>query len=100
MDLVPAGDDDVKRPCLVNSQTVMMRTPTQVDQTVVCMDKGTVLGKKDTTLSHHHTFTRKIIPPTDKRLDEGNMTRLKPKMQKVGGPIINVILGVDGMLSL
>jgi hypothetical protein len=64
-------------------------------------------------LPHRQTFTRKIIPATDKRLDEENMARLKSKMQKVGGtimsdgwqsttsrPIINVILGVDGMLSL
>jgi hypothetical protein len=42
------------------------------------MDKGTTLGKKDTTLPHHHTFTR--IPTTDKRMDENNMTRLKTKM--------------------
>ncbi len=54
-----------------------------------------------------------MIPVTDKRLDEENMTRMKPKMQQVGGtimsdgwqsttsrPIINVILGVDGILSL
>ena len=77
------------------------------------MDKGTALGKRDTTLPHRHTFTRKIIPATDKRLDEENMARLKSKMKKIGGtimsdgwqsttsrPIINVILGVDGMLTL
>ena len=71
-----------------------------------CMDKGTALGKRDTTLPHRHTFTRKIIPETDKRLDEENMARLKAKMKKIGGtimsdgwqsttsrPIINVILG-------
>ena len=65
------------------------------------MDKGT-------TFPHRHTFTRNIIPETDKSLDEENMTTLKTKMQKVGGtimsdgcqsttsrPIINVILGVD-----
>jgi hypothetical protein len=51
--------------------------------------QGTVLGKKDTSLSHRHTFTRTIIPETDKRLDEENMTRLKPKMQKVGGTIMS-----------
>jgi hypothetical protein len=43
-------------------------------------------------LSHRHTFSRKIIPATDKRLDEEDMSRLKT--------VINVILGVDGMLSL
>jgi len=42
-------------------------------QTAVCMGKGTALGKRDTTLSHHDTFTRKIIPVTGKRLDEENM---------------------------
>jgi hypothetical protein len=81
-------------------------------QTAVCMVKGAVLGKSDTTLPHRHTFTRKIIPATDKMLDEENMARLKPKMKKIGGtimsdgwqsttsrPIINVILGVDGMMT-
>ena len=58
-------------------------------QTTVCMGKGTTLGKKDTTLSHRDTFTRKIIPVTDKRMDEENMARLKPKMQKVGGTIMS-----------
>jgi hypothetical protein len=77
------------------------------------MDKGTALGKRDTTLPHRHTFSRKIIPVTDKRLDEEDMSRLKPRMKKVGGtlmsdgwksttnkPVINVILGVDGILTL
>ena len=58
-------------------------------QSSVCVDKGTTLGKRDTTLSHHHTFSRKIIPETDKRLDEDNMARLKSKMQKVGGTIMS-----------
>jgi hypothetical protein len=39
----------------------------------VCMGKGTALGKRDTTLPHRQTFTRKIIPVTDKRLDEENI---------------------------
>jgi hypothetical protein len=82
-------------------------------QTAVCMGKGNALGKRDTTLPHRQTFTRKIIPQTDKRLDAENMERLKPKMNKIGGtimsdgwqsttsrPIIKVILGVDGMLTL
>jgi hypothetical protein len=43
------------------------------------MDKGTALGKRDTTLPHLHTVTRKIIPATDKRLDEEGMARLQPK---------------------
>ncbi len=58
-------------------------------------------------------FSRKIIPTTDKRLDEEGMSRLKSRMKKVGGTlmsdgwksttnksVINVILGVDGIQSL
>jgi hypothetical protein len=41
--------------------------------------KGTTLGKRDTTSTHCHTFSRKIIPGTDKRLDEEGMSRLKFK---------------------
>ena len=48
-------------------------TTSRMDQTSVCMVKGTALGKRDTTLSHRQTFTRKIIPATDKRLDEENI---------------------------
>jgi hypothetical protein len=71
------------------------------------------LGKRDATLSHRDTFSRKIIPGTDKRLDEEGMSRLKPRMKKVEGtlmsdgcqstsnkPVINVIHGVDGILTL
>jgi hypothetical protein len=49
----------------------------------------------------------------DRQLYEDNLARLKPKMKKIGDtimsdgwqsttsrPIINVILGVDGMLTL
>jgi hypothetical protein len=64
-------------------------TTSRMGQTTVCMGKGTTLGKRDTTLPHHQTFTRKIIPETDKRLDEDNMARLKSKMQKVGGIIMS-----------
>jgi hypothetical protein len=53
------------------------------------VDKGTTLGKRDTTLSHHHTFSRKIIPETDKRLDEEDMSRLNPRMKKVGGTLMS-----------
>ena len=105
VDLVVGGNADGKHPCLVNGQTVLMRTPTQAEfvecwseaiirnglspalvddpffrktlvttshmgQTTVYMVKGTTIGKRDTTLSRRHTFTRKIIPATDKRLDE------------------------------
>ena len=38
----------------------------RMGQTTVCMVKGTALGKRDTTLTHHYTFTRKIIP-TDRQ---------------------------------
>jgi hypothetical protein len=41
----------------------------RMGQSAVCMGKGIALGKRDTTLTHHHTFSRKIIPVTDKRLD-------------------------------
>ncbi len=51
-------------------------TTSLMGQTTVYMGKGTALGKRDTTLPHHQTFTRKIIPATDKRLDQENMTRL------------------------
>ena len=61
-------DDPLFRKALV--------TTSRMDQTVVCMGKGTALGKRDTTLPHRQTFTRKIIPATDKRLDEENMARL------------------------
>jgi hypothetical protein len=64
-------------------------TTSRMGQTAVCMGKGTVLGKRDTTLPHHQTFTRKIILTTDKRLDEENMARLNSKMQKVGGTIMS-----------
>ena len=53
-------------------------------QTTVCMVKGTAHGKKDTTLSHRHTFTRKIIPVTDKRLDEENSSGTRSHNRSVG----------------
>ena len=97
VDLIAVGTADVKRPCLGNGQTVLIRTPYQdefvecwseeligndippsvvddplfrkvlvttshMGQTTVCMGKGTALGMRDTTLSHRHTCTRKIIP--------------------------------------
>jgi hypothetical protein len=61
-------------------------------QTAVWMGKGTALRKhrRDTTLPHHRqTFTRKIIPTTNKRLDEEKMGSLKSKMQKVGDTIMS-----------
>ncbi len=45
-------------------------TTSHMGQTTVYMVKGTTIGKRDNTLSRRHTFTRKIIPATDKRLDE------------------------------
>jgi hypothetical protein len=53
------------------------------------MGKGTTLGKRDTTLTHRVTFSMKIIPDTDKRLDEEGMARLKPRMKKVGGTLMS-----------
>jgi hypothetical protein len=53
------------------------------------MDKGTTLGKRDTTLPHRGTFSRKFIPETDKRLDEEGMSRLKSRMKKVGGTLMS-----------
>ena len=64
-------------------------TTSRMGQTTVCMGKGTALGKRDTTLPHPQTFTRKIIPATDKRRDEENMARLKSKMKKIGGTIMS-----------
>jgi hypothetical protein len=52
-------------------------TTSRMGQTTVCMGKGTALGKRNTSLPHRDTFTRKIIPVTDKKLDEENMARLK-----------------------
>ncbi len=88
-------------------------TTDRMGHSSVYVGKGTALGKRGTTLTHRHTFSRKIIPTTDKRLDEEGMSRLKPRIKKVGGtlmsdgcqsttnqPVINMILGVDGMLSL
>jgi hypothetical protein len=40
-------------------------TTARMGQSAVCMGKGTTLGKRDTTLTHRHTFSRKIIPVTD-----------------------------------
>ena len=80
---LPPGlvDDPLFRKTLV--------TTSHMGQTTVCMVKGTVLGKRDTTLPHLQTFTSKIIPVTDKRLDEEAMARLKAKMQKVGDTIMS-----------
>jgi hypothetical protein len=57
-------------------------------QSAVCVGKGTTLGKRDTT-PHRHTFSKKIIPATDKRLDEEGMFRLKSRMKKVGGTLMS-----------
>ena len=79
VDLVATGNTDAKRPCLGNGQTVLMRTMTQVE-ILECLSETlirngippTVVDDPDTTLSNHYTFTRKIIPVTDNRLDEEN----------------------------
>ena len=74
-------DDPLFRKALV--------TTARIGQSAVWVGKGTALGKRDTTLTHRHTFSRKIIPSTDKRLDEEGMSRLKPRMQKVGGTLMS-----------
>ena len=78
-DLIVVGNVNENRPCLDNGQTDLVTT-SHMGQTSVFMGKGTTLGKKDTTLSHHHKFTRKNNPDTDKRMDEEAMTRMKSKM--------------------
>jgi hypothetical protein len=53
-------------------------TTARMGKSVVCVVKGTALGKRDTTLPHRHTFSREIIPATEMRLDEEEMSSLKP----------------------
>ncbi len=36
-------------------------TTDRMGQSTVCVGKGTTLGKRDTTLPHRHTFSRKIF---------------------------------------
>ena len=74
-------DDPLFRKALV--------TTARMGQSAVRMGKGTALGKRDSTLPHRHTFSRKIMPTTDKRLDEEDMSRLKPRMKKVGGTLMS-----------
>ena len=74
-------DDPLFRKALV--------TTARMGQSAVRMGKGTALGKRDSSLTHRHTFSRKIIPVTDKRLDEEGMSRLKPRMKKVGGTLMS-----------
>ncbi len=70
-------------------------TTDRMGQSTVCVGKGTTLGRRDTTLTHHHTFSRKIIPATDKWMGEEDMSRLKRRIHT-----IYVILGVDGIKQL
>ena len=70
-------DDHLFRKALV--------TTARMGRSAVCMGKG----KRDITLPHRDTFSRKIIPATDKRLDEEGMSRLKPRMKKVGGTLMS-----------
>jgi hypothetical protein len=113
VDLCGKDNTDAKRQFLGKGHTIPTKQPSQAEfegQSVVNMIKETARGKRDTTLPHHHTFSSKIIPVTDKRVDEKGMSRLKSRMKKVGGtlmsdmdgnlqpirPSLNVILGVDG----
>jgi hypothetical protein len=68
LDLVATGNTDEKHrnglPQVRVDDALFRKslvTTSHMGQTTVCMDKGTALGKRDTTLSHHDTFTRKII---------------------------------------
>ncbi len=104
LDLCGEDSADGKRQCLGKGQTMLTKPPvvddplfrkvlvttTRMGQSAVCMGKGTPLGKRDTTLTHRDTFSRKIIPATDKRLDEKDMSRLNPRMKKVGGTLMSI----------
>ena len=70
-------------------------------------------GRYDCTLPHRTSLSSKLVPATDARLDKENMLRMKGSIQKLGctimsdgwqstsnRPIINVILGTNGMLTL
>ncbi len=46
-------DDPLFRKALVKTD--------RMGQSVVCMGKGIALGKRDTTLPHRHTFSRKYV---------------------------------------
>jgi hypothetical protein len=95
VDLCGEDSADGKRQCLHKGQTMLTKSPSQVEfqecwseaiikcglspsvvddplfrkdlvkttrrrQSVVCIGKGTALGKRDTTLPHRDTFSRKI----------------------------------------
>ena len=87
----------------------VMKTASCGEQSIT-LGKG---GKRDTTMPHRTTYSKRILPATDARLDAENMARMRPKYKKVGAtlmsdgwvstsgrPIINIILGVDGLLTL
>jgi hypothetical protein len=61
---LPPGlvDDPLFRKALV--------TTSRMGQTAVCMAKGTALGKRDTTLPHRHTFTRKFVDWLDRQTNK------------------------------
>jgi hypothetical protein len=61
-------DDPLFRKALV--------TTSLMGQAGICMGKGVMFGKRDTTLPHRHTFAQTIIPATERRLDEEAMTTL------------------------
>ena len=75
--VLPAATRDPQE-CQHDLQPTLVIT-SRMGQTAVCMGKETALGKKDTTLPHHYTFTRKIIPATDqtrgwmKRMQKNDM---------------------------
>jgi hypothetical protein len=109
VDLCGEDSADGKGQCLGKGQTMVTKPPSQAEfqecwseviikcglspsvvddplfrkslVTTTRMGKGTSLGKGDTTLSHRDTFSKNIIPATDKRLDEEGMSSLKSRIQ-------------------
>jgi hypothetical protein len=79
----------VLSPSVVDDPLFRLVTTARMGKSAVCMGKGTALGKRDTILPHRDAFSRKIIPATDKRLDEEGMSRLKPRMKKLGGTLMS-----------
>jgi hypothetical protein len=86
-------DDPLFRKALV--------TTVRMDQSVVCMDKGTALGKRDTTLSHRHTFSEnysrdRLLYNLLLKLDEYHSKPLKGLDETMVKKIHNVFMSVMG----
>jgi hypothetical protein len=87
-----------------------VRMTAQCGQQAVTQTKG---GGSDTTLPHRTTFSQRIIPAIDAKLDADNMLRMKSMIEKQGvtatsdgwlntaaRPIINALISVNGLLTL